>query len=63
MVYAAWNAGVRGLSAADLDRPAGPAEDPWSDSPMLDLVLHINREVIHHGAAICELRDLYQWKS
>jgi hypothetical protein len=26
---------------------------------MLDLVLHINREVIHHGAEIALLRDLY----
>lgn len=24
-----------------------------------DLVLHINREVIHHGAEIAVLRDLY----
>ena len=24
-----------------------------------DLVLHINRELIHHGAEICLLRDLY----
>jgi hypothetical protein len=27
--------------------------------PMLALVLHINREVIHHGAEIALLRDLY----
>jgi hypothetical protein len=26
---------------------------------MLDLVLHINRELIHHGAEIALLRDLY----
>jgi hypothetical protein len=30
---------------------------------MSDLVLHINREVIHHGAAIAQLRDLYLWKA
>ena len=62
-VYAVWNAGVRGLSADDLARPCGPAEDPWGESPMSDLVLHINREVIHHGAAIAQLRDLYLWKA
>ena len=61
--YAAWNAGVRGLSADDLARPIGPAEGPWADSPMSDLVLHINREVLHHGAAIAQLRDLYLWKA
>jgi hypothetical protein len=27
---------------------------------MVTLVLHINREAIHHGAEICLLRDLYR---
>jgi hypothetical protein len=62
-VYELWNAGVRGLSAEDLARPCGPAEGPWSTYPMSDLVLHINREAIHHGAEIALLRDLYQWKA
>lgn len=57
--YDGWAAGVRALTTADLDRPIGPAEGPWADKPMLDLVLHINREVIHHGAEIALLRDLY----
>jgi hypothetical protein len=52
-------AGVRHLTAEDLAKPIGPAEGPWADKPMLDLVLHINREVIHHGAEIALLRDLY----
>jgi hypothetical protein len=29
---------------------------------MAGLVLHINREVIHHGAEIALLRDLYLGK-
>ncbi len=57
--YERWTAGVRGLSDADLDRPCGPAEGPYADYPMSALVLHINREVIHHGAEISLLRDLY----
>ncbi|MEU0495199.1 DinB family protein [Mycobacterium sp. NPDC006124] len=57
--YASWSAGVQALGAADLERPIGPAEGPWAQKPMLDLVLHINREVIHHGAEIALLRDLY----
>ncbi len=61
--YAVWNAGVRGLSADDLARPVGPAEDPWAESPMSDLILHINREMIHHGALITQLRDLYLRKA
>lgn len=57
--YLAWIDGVRGLSDPDLQRPVGPAEGPWADHPMGELVLHINREVIHHGAEICCIRDLY----
>jgi hypothetical protein len=29
---------------------------------MAALVLHINREAIHHGAEIAVLRDLYRWR-
>jgi hypothetical protein len=28
---------------------------------MAELVLHINREMLHHGAEIALLRDLYLW--
>ena len=57
--YAKWIAGVRGLSEDDLERPCGPAEGPYADYPFIALVLHINREVIHHGAEIACIRDLY----
>ncbi len=26
------------------------------------MVLHVNRELIHHGAEISLLRDLYRWQ-
>lgn len=57
--YRRWNDGVRRLSEADLAQPVGTAEGDWADHPMIELVLHINREVIHHGAEIALLRDLY----
>jgi len=57
--YAGWIDGVRGLDEADLAKPCGPAEGPYADESMTTLVLHINREVIHHGAEIALLRDLY----
>ena len=57
--YAGWIAGVRGLDDAALARPCGPAEGPYADFSMAALVLHINREVIHHGAEIACIRDLY----
>jgi DinB superfamily len=57
--YAAWLAGVRGLGEEGLARPCGPAEGPFAESPLADLVTHIHREVIHHGAEISLLRDLH----
>lgn len=57
--YSAWTSGVRALTTTELDRPVGPAEGPWADQPMVNLVLHVNREVIHHGAEIALLRDLF----
>ena len=61
-VYASWVNGVRGLGLEGLSRPCGPAEGPYADYPLSSLVQHINREVIHHGAEITLLRDLYRTK-
>jgi DinB superfamily len=58
--YATWIAGARSLGADGLARPCGPAEGPYAEASMATLVLHINREVIHHGAEISLLRDLYR---
>ena len=58
-VYRDWISGVKGLSDTALANPVGPAEGPYADRPMIDLILHINREAIHHGAEISLLRDLY----
>jgi hypothetical protein len=58
--YAAWTAGVRALGADGLARPCGPAEGPWAEASLAELVLHINKEVIHHLAEVCLLRDLYR---
>ena len=57
--HAAWIKGVRGLGADGLARPSGPAEGPFAEYSMAALVLHIPRQVIHHGAEISLLRDLY----
>ncbi|WP_344425946.1 DinB family protein [Pseudonocardia ailaonensis] len=58
--YASWIEGVEALDAVGLARPCGPAEGPFAEYPMADLVQHINREAIHHGAEILLLRDLYR---
>jgi hypothetical protein len=60
VAYDAWITGVRGLDDDALARPVGAAEGPWAEHPMAELVLHINREALHHGAEICLLRDLYR---
>ncbi len=57
--HATWVTGVRRLGADGLAQPCGPAEGPFAEYSMAALVLHIHREVIHHGAEICLLRDLY----
>jgi hypothetical protein len=60
--YAAWTAGVRALGADCLAPPCGPAEGPWAEASLAELILHINKEVIHHLAEVCLLRDLYRAK-
>lgn len=57
--YTAWTEGVRALGEDGLSRPCGPAEGPYAEHPLSALVLHINREAIHHLAEIALLRDLY----
>lgn len=58
--YERWVAGVASLGADGLERPVGPGEGDWAATPYADLVLHIHREAIHHGAEILLLRDLFR---
>ncbi len=58
-VYAAWLSGVTSLDADGLATPCGPSEGPFAEFSMATLVLHINRETLHHGAEIALLRDIY----
>ncbi|MFK3980717.1 DinB family protein [Micromonospora sp. NPDC050397] len=58
--YVRWAEGVRALGPDGLARPCGPAEGPFAEYPLASLVLHINREAIHHGAEVALLRDLYR---
>ena len=58
--YRRWVDGVGTLGAAGLERAIGPREGEWAASPYADLVLHISREVLHHGAEVLLLRDLFR---
>ncbi|MFI0975869.1 DinB family protein [Streptomyces sp. NPDC021093] len=54
-----WMAGVRDLGEAGLLLPVGEKEPAFPELAMADLVLHIQRELIHHLSEVCLLRDLY----
>jgi DinB superfamily len=58
--YRRWRDGVAGLDEEGLRRPLGPRGGPYAEDPMAELVAHISREVMHHGAEIALLRDLYR---
>ena len=57
--YRAWRAGLAGLSPPEWTAPLGPAWGPYAESDTVDLALHVLDEVIHHGAEVGLLRDLY----
>ena len=62
MLAAAWSVFRSGVAAWGDDRLLtllGPAWGPYSNHTKLDLAIHAQREVIHHGAEIALLRDLY----
>ncbi|WP_326493291.1 hypothetical protein [Kocuria sp. SL71] len=42
-----------------MQQPCGPTGGPWGERPFGNLVLHINREVIHLLAEVALLRDLW----
>jgi hypothetical protein len=58
--YEAWTGPIRQMDDERLARPLGQKEPAFADHPFSDLVLHLNREVIHHGAEVCLLRDLHR---
>jgi hypothetical protein len=58
--YDAWVRGVASLGVEGLGRRALPVDVGYHGASMASLVLHINREVIHHGAEASCLRDLYR---
>ena len=58
--YRHWHDGIAGLDEEGLRRPLGPRGGPYAEDAMAELVVHISREVMHHGAEIALLRDLYR---
>ena len=58
--YRRWHDGIAGLDEEGLRRPLGPRGGPFAEDSMAELIVHISREVMHHGAEIALLRDLYR---
>ena len=58
--YREWHDHIAALSPAELERPLGPKGGFFGREPMAALIVHINREVMHHGGEIGVLRDLYR---
>jgi DinB family protein len=58
--YQRWHDAIAVLDEEALCAPLGPRGGPYADDPMAGLIVHINREVMHHGGEICLLRDLYR---
>jgi len=50
---------IASFNEDDVATPLGEAGGEFTAEPMGGLILHINREVMHHGGEIGVLRDLY----
>jgi len=61
--YRAWRAGLAGLSPAEWAAALGPSWGPFAEANTVDLALHVLDEVVHHGAEVGLLRDLYSRRS
>lgn len=57
--YRNWRSGLAGLSAGEWAAPLGPSWGPYAEANTVDLALHVLDEVVHHGAEVGLLRDLY----
>ena len=50
-------------SCDDLWQPIGPEFGPFAEASYVDLMLHTYRELVHHGAEVAMLRDLYRLRT
>lgn len=57
-----WRDGLEALTEEEFGRPTGPTEGPFENAPLATLILHVQREFMHHGGEICLLRDLYRYR-
>lgn len=60
LAYGLWHTGLSALDDAGMSRPIGPRGVGYAEHSVGQLALHVNREVMAHGAEICLLRDFYR---
>jgi hypothetical protein len=61
--YREWHDHIAALDDEALNRPLGPKGSFYAKDSMAALIMHINREVMHHGGEIGVLRDLYRGRA
>lgn len=55
-----WHAYRSVLSQRDWWEELGPGWGPWSRHCLADMAMHASNELVHHGAELALLRDLYR---
>jgi len=58
--YRRWHDRIAALDDVAMRTPLGPKGAYFSAEPMAALIMHVNRETMHHGGEIGVLRDLYR---
>jgi hypothetical protein len=61
--YTARRDAIKTAGAARLTERTGDAEGPYAEYPFATLVLHLNRELMHHGGEIGLMRDFFRVRS
>jgi uncharacterized damage-inducible protein DinB len=57
--FEVWTAVLAAVPDSSLPEPIGPVGGPYADSTRRAFVLHALDELIHHGAEVALVRDLY----
>jgi hypothetical protein len=61
--FEVWTAVLSAVPEASLAEPIGPVGGPYADSTRRAFVLHVLDELIHHGAEVALIRDLWAARS
>ncbi|NYJ05380.1 DinB family protein [Petropleomorpha daqingensis] len=60
--FAVWTTVLSAVPESSLAEPIGPVGGPHADSTRRAFVLHVLDELIHHGAEVALVRDLWEAK-